>query len=163
MIFVTIGTQEPFDRLIKIVDDLALSFKEEKIVAQVVKTNLVVENLEVIGFVSPDEFERLMLEATVVISHAGMGSIITALTMGKPIIVMPRVASLGEHRNEHQLATVKKMVEIEGVYVVHDENELRTTIQEVLTLDSKGTGTTFSKVASGGLITSIRDYIESIK
>ena len=40
----------------------------------------------------------------VVIAHDEMGSIITALEMGKPIVVMPRRAELGEHRNDHQVA-----------------------------------------------------------
>ncbi len=54
-----------------------------------------------------------------------MGSILTALELEKPIIIFPRRAALGEHRNEHQLATAKKFSgRTEGVYVAFDEAEL---------------------------------------
>jgi UDP-N-acetylglucosamine transferase subunit ALG13 len=163
MIFVTIGTQEPFDRLIKLVDNLALSLKEYRIVAQVIRSNYNAKNIEVVDFVSPDDFEKLFNDARLIISHAGMGSIITALTMGKPIIVMSRLASLGEHRNEHQLATVKKMGELEGVYVVNNEEELAITVRRILMLETKVSLSKFSREASGDLIESIKDFIKSIK
>src|SRR5215217_2444665 len=107
MIFVTIGTQEPFDRLIKAIDELAPLLNMD-IVAQVSNTVIEVKNMKALTFIPPDEFDNYFQQASLIISHAGMGSIITALTMNKPIIVMPRLASLGEHRNEHQTATAKK-------------------------------------------------------
>jgi UDP-N-acetylglucosamine transferase subunit ALG13 len=162
MIFVTIGTQEPFDRLIEMVDELALSLKEDKIIAQVIKSNYSVKNIEVIDFVSPHDFEKLFKDAQLIISHAGMGSIITALTIGKPIVVMPRLASLGEHRNEHQLATVKKMGEIEGVYVVNSKEELSAKVKEILFSGEKSSSAKFSTVASKELIMSIKDFINLI-
>lgn len=54
-----------------------------------------------------DEFDKLCHDARLIVAHAGMGTIISAMTKGKPIIVFPRIAALGEHRNEHQLATSK--------------------------------------------------------
>ena len=58
------------------------------------------------------------------IAHAGMGSIITALELGKPIMVMPRRASLGEHRNDHQVATAKRFAEQGRIMVAFNEKEL---------------------------------------
>jgi UDP-N-acetylglucosamine transferase subunit ALG13 len=163
MIFVTIGTQEPFDRLIEMADELALSLKEDKIIAQVIKSNYIVKNIEVVDFVSPHDFEKLMEDAQLIISHAGMGSIITALTIGKPIVVMPRLAGLGEHRNEHQLATVKKVGQIEGVYVVNTKEELNAKVKELLISGKKLSSSKFSAVASRELIISIKDFINTIE
>ena len=43
----------------------------------------------------------------------------------KPIIIFPRIAAWGEHRNEHQLATAQKMKELGYVYVATDVKELK--------------------------------------
>jgi UDP-N-acetylglucosamine transferase subunit ALG13 len=160
MIFVTIGTQEPFDRLIKIVDELAVGLDQE-VVAQVFNSSYVAKNLTLIDFVNPKEFERLFNKADLIISHAGMGSIISALSIGKPIIVMPRKASLGEHRNEHQLATAGKMGEIDGVYIVRNKEELELNINFLLKDKNNKEVFKVSNSASKELIDSIKEYIKS--
>lgn len=43
----------------------------------------------------------------------------------KPIIIFPRIAALGEHRNEHQLATAQKMKELGYAYVANGKKELQ--------------------------------------
>lgn len=48
----------------------------------------------------------------------------TAMGYGKPILIMPRRASLGEHRNDHQLATTRWMAERPGVSVAWDESQV---------------------------------------
>jgi UDP-N-acetylglucosamine transferase subunit ALG13 len=57
-----------------------------------------------------------------------MGTIISALVRQKPIIIFPRIASLGEHRNEHQLATAEKMKALGYVYVAQNADELKDLI-----------------------------------
>jgi len=74
-------------------------------------------------FVSPVEWERLFSLADLVVSHAGMGTIIKSIDAGKPLIVMPRKASLNEHRNDHQLATAGQLKDIENIVVVSNEKE----------------------------------------
>ncbi|WP_147677621.1 glycosyltransferase [Algibacter pacificus] len=160
MIFVTIGTQEPFDRLIKLVDELAKDYNHE-IIAQVFNSNYKSENLTIIDFVNPKEYENLFKKADLIISHAGMGSIISALSISKPIIVMPRKASLGEHRNEHQLATAKKMGAIEGVYVVNGKEDLKANMDFLLENKNEKVFK-FSNMASQSLLASIKNYINSL-
>lgn len=76
----------------------------ERIVAQTGDT-CSWEGLEARANFSKSHFEKVMSESRLVISHAGIGSIISAKQAQKPIIVVPRRASFGEHRNDHQLAT----------------------------------------------------------
>lgn len=123
MIFCTIGTQAPFDRFLKIVDEVAADIDEE-IVAQVYRSRYVAKNIKTVDFLPPDEFQRLFSAARMIISHAGMGTIISAMQLHKPIVVFPRIAKLGEHRNEHQLATAEKMKELGYVYVANTAEEL---------------------------------------
>ena len=54
-----------------------------------------------------------------------MGTIISAMRQHKPIIIFPRIAALGEHLNEHQLATAQKMKELGYVYVANNAEELK--------------------------------------
>lgn len=124
MIFCTIGTQAPFDRFLKIVDEVAADIDEE-IVAQVYKSHYTAKNIKTVDFLPPDKFQELFRSARMIVAHAGMGTIISAMQQEKPIIVFPRIAKLGEHRNEHQLATAEKMKELGYVYVANDADELR--------------------------------------
>jgi UDP-N-acetylglucosamine transferase subunit ALG13 len=103
MIFVTVGTQVQFDRLIRTVDERAGARERSDIFAQIGPSN---HQLKHERLIEPTRFRNCVEAASLVITHAGMGSIITALELGKRIIVMPRRASLGEHRNDHQVAMV---------------------------------------------------------
>ena len=155
MIFVTIGTQLPFDRLIKIIDELAPQLNEE-VIAQVYQCGFTPQNIKTVDFLAPDEFNTLFDKARLIVSHAGMGTILSALQKDKPIIVFPRIAALGEHRNEHQLATARKFKEMRTVNVAMNEEELipmllngnQTTLQHIGTY------------ASPSLIQSIQKFID---
>lgn len=158
MIFVTIGTQEPFDRLIKAIDEVAKLLPNERIVAQVIKSEYKVRNIETVGFISPQKFDELLNEADLVIGHAGMGTVISALTQNKPLVILPRKLSLGEHRNDHQMATAKKMHELGYVDVVFAEEDLKRTILEIKK-KSKVNETILNNWASPTLISSLREFI----
>ena len=114
MIFCTIGTQAPFDRFVKIIDEVAAHLDEE-IIAQVYKSEYVAQNIRTVEFLPPDEFNKLFSKAR----------LIAAMRQHKPIIIFPRIAAWGEHRNEHQLATAQKMKELGYVYVATDVKELK--------------------------------------
>ena len=157
MIFVTIGTQEPFDRLIKAIDELAPSLNMD-IVAQVSNTAIEVKNMKALTFIPPGEFDNYFQQASLIISHAGMGSIITALTMNKPIIVMPRLASLGEHRNEHQTATARKFEKLNYVHVVYNESELKSKVIDIVNNGLQPLHQ-INQFAESELVTSLRNFI----
>lgn len=155
MIFVTIGTQLPFDRLIRIIDKLAPELDEE-IIAQVYKCGFTPKNIKTVDFLAPDEFNALFDKARLIISHAGMGTILSALQKDKPIIVFPRIAAMGEQRNEHQLATARKFKKTGSVNVAINEEELTSMIL-------KGEQTTLQHIgnsASPSLIQSIEKFID---
>ena len=95
----------PFNRLVRTVDDWALASGRQDVFAQIGATDWQPAHIAWSKFLQPPEFARRFAEAEVVVAHAGMGTILSALQWEKPILVMPRRASLGEQRNEHQLAT----------------------------------------------------------
>lgn len=124
MIFVTIGTQIPFDRFIKAIDEIAGTINETFVV-QALKGNYVPKNFETIEFIAPDEFDIMIQKARLIVSHAGIGTILSATDYEKPIIIFPRLASLGEHRNDHQMATAMAINEKGYAYVAYDKKQLK--------------------------------------
>jgi len=156
MIFVTVGTDQPFDRLLRIVDRWASETGRRDIFAQVGKGAWQPNFIESTDFLPPAEYRRRLDTSSLIISHAGMGTILTALLNGKTILVMPKLASLGEHRNEHQTATARKMMSLRNVNVAFDENELW---QRLNNLGQLSPPARIGRFASGGLIASVREFI----
>ncbi len=122
MIFVTLGTQDKhFDRLLKAVYKIET---DEKIVAQIgsteFKSSKPEEKFEIHKFLSNEEFEKYMDEARVVITHAGVGTIIYGLKKHKKMIVAARLKKYGEHVNDHQLQILQTFAS-EG-YIIPLEN-----------------------------------------
>ncbi|MBE2216497.1 MAG: glucuronosyltransferase [Opitutaceae bacterium] len=141
MVFVTVGTDGPFDRLVQAIDLWAGQSGRTDVFAQIGRTSLRPSHIAYSQMLEPPEFHRRFLEADVVIAHAGMGTILSALRYGKPILVMPRRASLGEQRNEHQLATARHLAALGKIQVAMDERELRARLDhltEVAVLDRTG-------------------------
>jgi UDP-N-acetylglucosamine transferase subunit ALG13 len=127
VIFVTVGGQKPFDRLIECVDAWAeeQGLAKDAVFAQIGKGARTPRHIEWTESLDPGEYKRCVARARVIVSHAGMGTILTAVDEAVPILVMPRIARLAEHRNDHQLATARQLTEVIGLPVAWDEHELR--------------------------------------
>ncbi|APZ46553.1 hypothetical protein BW723_09745 [Polaribacter reichenbachii] len=160
MIFVTIGTQEPFDRLIQGIDNISGELKLD-VIAQVSSgAKITINNMKVYGFLSPDEFAKYFDKAELIVAHAGMGTIISALVKNKKLIVFPREKKLGEHRSDHQIATAKYFEEMGYITVARTIDELKEQIEITLGLsDSKPNDVIIGKYASKSLIESLRNEI----
>lgn len=134
-IFVTFGTQLPFERALSLIFEwCSRNSKEHEIFAQTCGNDYVQTGIETKRFLSPREYKEKFENADVIVAHAGMGTIITAHEMNVPIIVFPRRHELGEHRNDHQMATAKKFQEIDGVYVAYDKEQLFYYLANIPTL-----------------------------
>lgn len=164
MIFVTVGNMDPFDRLIKAMDHWAgQQASPVEILAQIGTGTYRPENLQYVDFLTPAEYKQKFGQADLVVSHAGMGSIITALEAYKPMVIMPKLASLGEQRNEHQMATAKRFKRSALIQVAYDVDELYEKLAEAATSDE-------AKVAlqrqawppDASLIDFIRGFVTSV-
>lgn len=160
MIFVTVGSQLPYDRLVLAADAWARRTGRVDVLAQV-GSGYRPQAIRSIPSLGPEEFESTVRGASVVVAHAGMGVILTALRHGKPVVVMPRQAERSEHRNDHQRATVEGLKDLEGVFVAANESELSDRIDEALafcrTLDGSAM---ISPFASTSLQEAVRSFID---
>ncbi len=128
MIFVATGTQLAFPRLISAMDQMAPDL-EEPVVAQIGPDTETRHHIETHTSLPPAQFEELFHEARVVVAHAGIGSILMAKRLHKPLIIVPRRHALKEHRNDHQLATAREVEGTIGVRVAWDIADLRALVQ----------------------------------
>jgi UDP-N-acetylglucosamine transferase subunit ALG13 len=139
LIFVTVGTHERgFDRLVKAVDDLIGSGKiKEKVTIQTGYTEYIPKNCDSFKFTDYDNIVELCKKASIVISHGGVGSIITPLELGKPVIVVPRLKRFNEHTNDHQLQIVKELERQEKIIPVYDIKNLENALEEARKVGNK--------------------------
>lgn len=158
MIFVTIGTQAPFNRLVRTMDEIAQDLNEE-IIVQAFDLDFVPGSVKVIGLLPTAEFNELVSRADLIVSHAGMGNIISALSFSKPILVIPRLANLGEHRNDHQTSTAIKMASLGYVTSVYEMSDLKQKIHHHLFKEKLPVPPKISEFASTTLVASISDFI----
>lgn len=157
MIFVTVGTDLPFNRLVRVVDEWAQATGRQDVFAQIGETDWQPAHVAWSKFLHPSEFAQRFSDADVIVAHAGMGTILSALQWQKPILAMPRRASLGEQRNEHQLATARHLAGLGKIDVAMNEDELRAM------LDRLGALRPHEKIAayaSDSLITALREFID---
>jgi UDP-N-acetylglucosamine transferase subunit ALG13 len=127
MIFVTTGTCEPFDRLLSAVDAAAL---DEELVVQHGVSGVRPAGARCVDFLPFGELVELVRSARVVVTHAGVGSVLTTLMNGKRPIVVARLAEAGDAVDDHQLEFARRLAARGLVMLVEDISELPAAIRE---------------------------------
>lgn len=141
MIFVTVGTHEqPFDRLVKSIDELITDGAiEEEVFVQTGYCTYVPEHCAWARFIPASEMRERMAAADVVITHGGPSSFIEAMAAGKVPVVVPRYKKYGEHVNDHQEAFVRLVAERQGgIIPVYGIADLAGAIKEARRLSKSG-------------------------
>ncbi len=160
MIFVTIGSLFPFDRMVQLADELAPSMPDETWFAQIGDGKYQPVNIPFARMLPRPEFVNKIDEASVIVAHAGMGSVITAMEKGKPIVLLPRVLEWGEHTTDHQMATARWLADRPGIFVCMDSADFAGTIAAARASGSNGE--TMQRTAPEPFIARIRDFIGSV-
>lgn len=126
MIFVCLGTQIfQMNRLLKELDRLiALGEIQEPVFAQTGKSDYVPQHFGYKAFITPDEYQKSVDEADMIITHGGTGAIVKALKAGKQTIAVPRLYKYGEHENDHQLQIVDFFTDNGYILKVSEMDEL---------------------------------------
>lgn len=138
MIFLTVGTLFPFDRLVMAVDKaVAEGLLEEDLVAQVGRGGARCRNIKCVEVLEKDEFDKYVNNASCLISHAGMGSITVALSHNKPLLVMPRRKKYGEVVNDHQMAIARKFEELGHLLAAYSIDELPEKMEQLRSFTPK--------------------------
>ena len=133
MIFVTLGTQDkPFTRLLEMIQkQIDNGNIKEKVVVQAGYTKFESDDMKIFDYVDGDDFNNLIEEADILITHGGVGSIFTGLRAGKRIIAVPRLAKYGEHTNDHQIQIVSNFDSKGYLIKVNSDEEMEDAIKRV--------------------------------
>jgi beta-1,4-N-acetylglucosaminyltransferase len=134
MIFLTVGTQFPFDRLVKFIDGLiSQNGFDEEIFGQIGCGTYKPRSFEYVEYLEKSKLDRLIQQASSIISHAGMGTITIAMECGKPLLVMPRLAKHGEVVNDHQVAIARKFEELGHILVAYETEQIPEKLEQLKT------------------------------
>lgn len=147
-VFLTVGSQMPFDRLSAAVaswareggrgrgHDRARDPEQARgaVMAQLGQTSLLPTDLAGLqwqALLTPPQYEQACTQTDVIVAHAGMGSVLTAMGLGKPLVVMPRRGALRETRNDHQVATARHLRSQPGIWVAMEAEELGPILDDL--------------------------------
>ncbi len=132
MILVTLGTQDKdFSRLLVAIDnEIKKGNIKEKVVVQAGCTNYTSDRMEIFDLVPPEKLNRLIDQSRLVITHGGVGSILSAIKKGKIVIAAPRLKKYGEHVNDHQKQIVKEFSEDGYILELRDFNKLGKMLEK---------------------------------
>ena len=132
MILVTLGTQDKdFSRLLVAIDnEIKKGNIKEKVVVQAGCTNYTSDRMKIFDLVPPEKLNRLIDQSRLVITHGGVGSILSAIKKGKIVIAAPRLKKYGEHVNDHQKQIVKEFSEDGYILELRDFNKLGKMLEK---------------------------------
>jgi UDP-N-acetylglucosamine transferase subunit ALG13 len=162
LIFVSVGYQLPFDRLIKAVDNI-FGTKQDlniEVFAQIGSTDYIPKHISYKKFLTEEEFNQYILNANLIVSHAGIGNIIKIIDNNKKAILFPRMVKYNEHRNDHQISTIKAFKNNEGLKIANNDIDLERLINEYL--NDQFIFARSSLAPENELFSKIREYINSI-
>lgn len=158
MILVTLGTQDKkFTRLLdaieKAVEEGAI---QERVVVQAGYTPYQSSRMEIFDYLEQDEFRRLLQEADLVITHGGVGTIMTALKSRKKILAAARLAQYKEHLNDHQTQLLETFEKQGYLIYMRDLSDIRPYLEQAKTFQPREYASNTSH-----MISLIEDWIDT--
>lgn len=127
---------------------------DEKVVMQIGYTKYKPVNSQYFDFAEYSKIQKFNRDARIVVSHAGVGSILTALEQKKHLIIIPRLKKYGESIDDHQLEIAKELSVNSNVNVIYDVDNLSDLLKENFFFAEESN--------RNELVHSLRKYISSI-
>lgn len=162
MIFVMLGTQNnSFYRLLEEIDKLLeKNVIQEDVIVQAGYTQYEPKNekMKILNFMPREELDKLEQEASYIITHGGVGSIITSLEKRKKVIAVPRLHEYNEHVNNHQKEIIEKFNKNKNIIGIQSVKELEGAIKRIKNFEPKPYEENNQK-----LLKIIEDFIDNIK
>lgn len=158
MILVVLGTQDkPFRRLIEDVEkEIELGHIKEEVIVQAGQTTYESKRMKVLSLIPAPEFEKLIEDASLIITHGGAGTILSAIKKGKKIIACARLSKYKEHHNDHQKQIIHEFYKKGYILELNDFDKLGKLIKESSSFQPKK-----FKSNTDNMINLLNDYIDS--
>ena len=133
MILVTLGTQDKsFVRLLKAIDkEIDKGNINEEVIVQAGYTKYESKNMKIFDLIDSKEMEKLVKKCDLLITHGGVGSILSGIRNNKKIIAASRLKKYKEHTNDHQKQIVKEFADRGYLLELRDFNKLDKILEEI--------------------------------
>ena len=133
MVLITLGTQDkPFNRLLEEVDkQIELGNIKDEVIVQAGFTKYTSKNMKIFDLVDREKFGELINNCDLLITHGGVGSILTGLKNKKKVIAVPRLSKYGEHVNDHQVQIIERFSEMGYILKYLEDDNLGDILKKV--------------------------------
>ena len=158
MILITLGTQDKqFTRLLDMVQEqINKGNIQDKIIVQAGYTKYESKDMEIFDLIDRDKFADLISKCDLLITHGGVGSIITGLQYNKKVIVVPRLAKYNEHINDHQIQIVNNFSKKGYILPLYENDNFSDILKQVKNFKPKK-----YKSNTKNMIKLIENYIDN--
>lgn len=132
MILMVCGTQKfPLDRMLMEMDRLIeTGAVTEEVFAQIGHSAYEPKHYQWARFVAGDAFEEKIKACDLLLTHSGVGTILTGKELGKPVLVYPRSAKYGEHVDDHQWQIAREFRKRDYVLICEEASRMAQRIEE---------------------------------
>ena len=158
MILVLLGTQNNnFNRLLQALEDnIKKGVIKDEVIVQAGFTKFQSSNMKIFSLIDKEKLSELQDKADLIITHGGVGSIVSSLKKGKKVIVVPRLKKYGEHVNNHQLQIARRFKNEGYVKYVLNIKNLAKTISSMKDFEPKK-----YENSEGNVISIIENFIDN--
>ena len=158
MILVTLGTQDKsFKRLLDAIQkEIDKGNIKDKVIVQAGCTEYKSKDMEIFDLIDRDKFTELIKECDLLITHGGVGSILTGLKNNKKVIAAPRLSKYKEHTNDHQLQIIEKFDNSGLILPLYDFDNLGKVLKNISKFKPKK-----YKSNTENMINLIEEYIDN--
>lgn len=159
MVFVSVGTERfPFDRLVRAVDRVALQLSGEPILVQLGHTAYRPTACQWVRFLDYQEMVEHIKQARIVVSHAGVGSLLLCARLGKVPIVVPRLKRFREHVDDHQQELARRMAQLGYCRLADEPAEIESLMLEY---EKRQATTQVSSSMQPALVQALSEYLDA--
>lgn len=134
---------------------------DEKVVIQGGEATIPVQYAQLFKYTSVGSANSYIRQAKLIVSHAGIGTIINARQFNKPLIIVPRLKSFGEHLDDHQLEIAQAMAQEPAIRVVYDIKNLENIVREMLNFIEVRSFISQPPPKKASLLRAIREFVEA--
>ena len=133
MILITLGTQDKeFTRLLdQVQKEIDKGNIKDKVVVQAGYTKYESKDMKIFDLIDQEEFKKLISECDLLITHGGVGSILTGLKNNKKIIAAARLSKYKEHMNDHQLQIIEKFTKSGYILPLYENDDLGKVLKQI--------------------------------
>lgn len=140
MILVTLGTQDKkFYRLLDIIQKEVDkgNIKDEVIVQAGYSSDYKSKDMKIFDLIPLKKFDKLVKECDILITHGGVGSIITGLKYNKKVVALPRLKKYKEHTNDHQVQIVNNFTNNGYILSISEDGDLEDVLKKIKSFKPK--------------------------